>query len=120
MALPGGLWLSHLKGSPGDFPDDGVLAINEPSNNKFDGFHFRQESGSGFKQIPIENGVFTPASGGNPDKMEFTEVVGGVTYKYHADIREIRPGFFVTDKGKRSPTGPSPATDDDWVGTHTT
>lgn len=120
MSLPNVLWMSYLKGIPGDFPDDGVLVIKEPVDNKFEGRHFREELLPDDIETPIKNGVFTPAVNGTPAKIEFTETFKNVDYKYFADIREIRPGFFVTDKGKRTTTGPSGTTTDDWLGTHTT
>jgi len=116
MAGPGGLWLSFINKSPLGFPNDGVVAINEPVNNKFTGDHLRQGVGK-FETTPIE-GTYIPGGAGTPDHITFTEDVGGVIHTYEADFIELTPGFFLTTKGKRKPG--ATAADDDWVGTHTT
>lgn len=115
MAFPDGLWLSFVKMVPGPFPNDGVVIINPlDASNDFDGYHHRPPD-----TTPIE-GHFTPASGGRPDHITFTETYNSVTYEYDADIIQFTPNFFVTTNGKRTPVSPGSATTDDWVGTHTT
>jgi hypothetical protein len=114
LANPAGLWLSFLNRSV--FPIDGIIIINDPdARNDFDGVHYRTA------KTPI-NGHFEPENAGaaTPAHIKFTEMEDGVTYTYEANIVEATPNFFVTDKGKRSASGPAGATTDDWVGTHTT
>jgi hypothetical protein len=102
--------------APISFPNDGVFFINPPNAaGDFTGTHYRPP----FDNTPIE-GRFTPATGGQPAHITFTETYSGVTYTYAADIIEFKPTFFVTFNGKRRAAAPAGTTDDDWVGTHTT
>jgi hypothetical protein len=113
MALPSGPWLSHIGRTL--VPNDGIIIINDPDpvTNDFDGDHYKPE------KTPVR-GHFTPAAPGTLAHITFTETVGAVTFEYDADIIPVATNFSVTRGGKRKPLPPAIATDDDWVGTHTT
>lgn len=115
MPFPDGPWSSYIRMAPASFPNDGVFVIDPlTSPPDFVGVHYRPP----FDLTPI-HGEFTPATGGRPAHITFTETYNGVNYEYDADVIEFKSGFFVTFNGKRRTLAPS-AADEDWTGTHTT
>ena len=120
MALAvGGLWFSYINEAPDGNPNDGVFnVILKPNGVDFDGKHVRSAS------TVEHNGTYTPASGGKPDLIKFTEQDPDdpmCIFTYTGELKTVGKDI-ITEKGKRHRecSGLDKVGDDDWVGTHTT